>query len=281
VAALARPDLLVALVACPLVLLGLGVAKGRSRTGAVEAATVLAAGALVIAPWVGYASARSGALVPVVETDAPTLLVGTYLPGDGTPAGFKRAFAAETRARRPELRGRSDLQVPGVAVMETVRARRPHLGYRDALRSEAFANVRRYALGRPGAFAAMMGRKAVRMWAQPSQIRSRAADSMHRIVVVLAIAGLLCAALWGRRGDIALVTSVIVASTLLHAVLVAQPRYALPLIGVLAAGGASGLSAMWDVTRLRARPAPSRRPRRRPGCDRARRAWRGSAPRGS
>jgi hypothetical protein len=41
------------------------------------------------------------------------------------------------------------------------------------------------------------------------------------------------------------VTSVILASTLLHAVLVAQPRYALPLIGLLAAGGASGLSAAW------------------------------------
>jgi hypothetical protein len=49
--------------------------------------------------------------------------------------------------------------------------------------------------------------------------------------------------MWGPRGGFALVTSVILASTLLHAVLVAHPRYALPLIGVLAAGGASGLSA--------------------------------------
>jgi hypothetical protein len=245
VAALARPDLLVALVACPLVLLGLGVAKGCARKGAVDAATVLAAGALLIAPWVGYASARTGSLVPVVETDGPTLLVGAYLPGDGTPAGFKRSLADETRARMPELRGRSDLEVPGAAVMETVRARRPHLSYRDALRAEAFANVRRYALGRPAAFAAMMARKALRMWRQPSLVRSGAAEAMHRLVVVLAIAGLLCGALWGRRGDLALVTSVILASTLLHAVLVAQPRYALPLIGLLAAGGASGLSAAW------------------------------------
>jgi hypothetical protein len=243
VAALARPDLLVALVACPLVLLGLGVAKGRLRMGAGDAAIVLAAGALVIAPWVGYASARSGSLVLVVETDAPTLLVGAYLPGDGTPAGFKRAFAAETRARMPELRGRGDLQVPGVAVMETVRARRPQLGYRDALRAEAFANVRRYALGRPGAFAAMMGRKAVRMWRQPSLVRSGAAGAAHGMLVMVALAGLACGALWGRRGDLALLASVILASTLLHAVLVAQPRYAVPLIGLLAAGGASGLAA--------------------------------------
>ena len=133
--------------------------------------------------------------------------------------------------------------MPGAAVMETVRARRPDLSYREALRAEAFANVRRYAVGRPAAFAAMMGRKAVRMWRQPSQVRSPAAGAMHGIVVVIAIAGLLCGLRWGPRGDVALVAGVILGSTLLHAVLVANPRYALPHIALLAAGGASGLVA--------------------------------------
>jgi hypothetical protein len=254
VAVLARGDLLVALVVCPLVLLGLAVAEGRARTGLGEATAVLATGALVIAPWVAYASARSGSLVPVVETGGPTLLVGAYLPGDGTTAGFKRALADETRARMPELRGRSDTQVPGEAVMDTVRARRPELGYRDALRAEAVANVRRYALGRPAAFAAMMGRKAVRMWRRPSQVRSPWVVAMHRILIVLAAAGLLCGVRWGRRGDVALLVSPILASTLVHAVLVANPRYALPLIAPLAAGGASGLAA------VRARRAGGRTP---------------------
>jgi hypothetical protein len=243
--ALARADLLVALVVCPIVLLALAARSGRAGRGAVDAATVLAAGVLVLAPWVAYASARTGSFVPVVETDGPTLLVGAYLPGDGTTAGFKRALADETRARMPELRGRSDLELPGEAVLETVRARRPELGYRDALRAEAFSNVRRYAVGRPGAFAAMMARKAVRMWRQPSQTRSRAADALHGILVVLAAGGLLCGVVRGRRGDLALVASVILASTLLHTVLVAHPRYALPLIGLLTAGGTSGLAAGW------------------------------------
>jgi hypothetical protein len=105
--------------------------------------------------------------------------------------------------------------------------------------------VRRYALGHPPAFAAMMARKVARMWGRPSQVRSRAAAVVHALVVVLALAGLLCGALWGRRGDLALVTSVILASTLVHAVLVAQPRYALSLIALLAAAGASGLVAAW------------------------------------
>jgi hypothetical protein len=244
-AALSRADLLIALLACPLVLLALSVRNGRSREGAANAAIVFAAGTLVIAPWVGYASLRSGDLVPVAENDATTLLVGAYLPGDGTTTGFKRSIADETRARMPELRKRTDLELPGAAVIETVRARRPHLSYRDAIRAEAFQNVRRYAFGRPAAFAAMMGRKAVRMWRQPSLVRSPAADWMHRIVLALAAAGLLAGAVWGRRGDLLLVTSVILSSTLLHALLVAQPRYAIPLIALLAAGGAGGLSAMW------------------------------------
>ena len=49
-------------------------------------------------------------------------------------------------------------------------------------------------------------------------------------------------------------TSVVLASTLLHAVLVAQPRYALSLVALLAAGGASGLAAAWRRSR-RSRPA--------------------------
>ena len=61
---------------------------------------------------------------------------------------------------------------------------------------------------------------------------------------------------WGRRGDLMLLAIVVLASTLLHAVLVAQPRYAIPLLGLLAAGGASGLSAMWG--RRDARPAVRR-----------------------
>jgi hypothetical protein len=243
-AALARGDLLVALLVCPLVLLALRAADGAARDGVRDAATVLAAGVLVVAPWVAYASARTHSLVPIVETDATTLLVGSYLPGDGATTGFKRALADETRARVPGLRGRSDLALPGEAVIETVRARRPDLGYRAALRAEALANVRRYALGRPGAFAAMMARKAARMWRRPSQTRSRGAAAIHGLVVGLALAGLLCGALRGpRRGDLALVTSVILASTLVHAVLVAQPRYALSVFALLAAGGAAGLVA--------------------------------------
>ena len=237
VTALVRPDLLVALVACPLALLAIA-AKGRRLQ---TAATVLAASLLTIAPWVAFASARSGHLVPIVENDAPTLLIGTYLPGDGTTQGFKRAFGDETRARVPRLRGVPDLELPGVEVIDTVRARRPDLSHRDALRAQAFGNVRRYALGRPAAFAAMMARKTGRMWLRPSQVRAPALTLLHRIGLALALAGLVAGLVWLRDRRLILPASVVAASTVLHAVLVAHPRYAMPLIPMLVAGGASAL----------------------------------------
>ena len=177
-AALARGDLLVALLACPLVFLALGAAEGRWRSGASDAATVLAAGVLVVAPWVGYASVRSHSLVPVVETDATTLLVGTYLPGDGGTTGFKRALAGETRAR---FRGcgaaATSGHAPGEAVIETARApsgaRLP-----AALRAEA---SRTCAATRWGARAPSRddGPETARMWRRPSQARSPAAAVVH------------------------------------------------------------------------------------------------------
>jgi hypothetical protein len=201
---------------------------------------VLASGVAVIAPWVLFASTQTGYFVPVVESDAPTLLIGTYLPGDGTTSGFKRALADETRARLPHLRAKQDLELPGVAVIDTVRARRPELSRRAALRAEAEANVRRYAVGEPIAFAGMMARKVARMWQRPSQARSPVLDLLHRIGLALALAGLVAGIAIARHRDLVLIASVIVASTLLHAVLIAHPRYALPLIPLLVAGGVGG-----------------------------------------
>ena len=161
----------------------------------IDAATVLAAGVLVVAPWVGYASVRSHSLVPVVETDATTLLVGTYLPGDGRTTGFKRALAGETRARFPSCRAAATsgfparpswrrcaraagARLPGGAARRGARQRAP-------LRARAPDGVRRDdgPQDRPDVGAAESG---------PIAVGGRG----HAVVVVLALAGLLCGALW-------------------------------------------------------------------------------------
>jgi hypothetical protein len=112
------------------VLLGLAAAKGARRDRLVEAATVLAAGALVIAPWVAYASARSdraGSGRRDRRADAGSSGRTCRATGDG-PASSGRSPPRPGRGF-PSA-GAERHAVPGAAVMETVRARRPDLSYR-------------------------------------------------------------------------------------------------------------------------------------------------------
>ena len=238
--ALVRPDLLVAVFAGPLALAFLALCGRSVRVAAAQAAVVLGAALLTLAPWVAYASSRTGELVPVVESGGPTLLIGTFLPGDGTNQGFKRAHAAETRKRLPRLRALDDTELPGLAVINTVRLRRPDLGYQAAVRAQARENLRRYALGRPGAFAGMMARKVGRMWSRPSQVSGPVHRALHASLVVLAFVGLAVGAFTRPGHGLLLIFAVLAASSLLHAVLVAHARYALPLMPLLTAGGVAG-----------------------------------------
>jgi hypothetical protein len=245
-AALARPDLLPAVFVSALVLL-----LTRHRR---EAAAALAAALLTLAPWVLYASLRTGELVAVADSGSPTLFIGSYLPGDGTTEGLKARLGDRTRARLPGLRGVSDHRLPGLAVINTVRLRRPDLSYDAALRAEALANLRRYALGRPRAYAAMTARKAVRMWIRPSGPRTRAPQPWHLALLALSAVGLITGLLLERSRGMLLIAAVVLTSTALHAVLVAHPRYALPLMPLLVAAGATGLAAA-----ARRMPAPGPR----------------------
>jgi hypothetical protein len=233
-AALTRPDLLPSAFVIALVLL-----LTRHRR---EAAVVLAATLLTAAPWVLYASLRQGEPVAIADSGAPTLFIGSYLPGDGTTEGLKAQLGDATRQRIPRLRGVSDHRLPGLAVINTVRLRRPDLSYDAALRAEARANLRRYALGHPGAYAAMMGRKAVRMWIRPSGPRTRTPQPWHLALLALSVLGLAAGLVAERARGLLLIAAVALTGTALHAVLVSHPRYALPLMPLLVAGGAAGLA---------------------------------------
>lgn len=252
-AALVRPDLLPAAAAVALVLL---IARRRRA-----ALTVLGCTLLAVTPWVVYASVAKGELVPVADSSSPTLFIGSYLPGDGTTEGLKAQLGDATRARIPRLRGVSDHRLPGLAVINTVRLRRPELPYDAALRAEARANLRRYALGRPGAYAAMMGSKAVRMWIRPSGPRTRTPQPWHLALVAFAALGIGAGLAAGRGLGLGLIATVVLTSTALHAVLVAHPRYALPLMPLLIAGGAAGLAIAGrrfsDASVPRPREAPA------------------------
>jgi CHASE2 domain-containing sensor protein len=105
----------------------------------------------------------------------------------------------------------------------------------------------------------MMAAKTGRMWLMPTRStlrvhgRNRARGRIIHLVLLGASVLGLVAGLWRRRHPALLLVAVIVVySTLLNAVLVAEARHNLPLLPALYAAGAAG----WAIA-LSRRPAPA------------------------
>jgi 4-amino-4-deoxy-L-arabinose transferase-like glycosyltransferase len=246
-AVLTRPDLFpVPFVAAALLFW----CPGRHYRPSVQAPLIVVGAALlVLVPWSAFASARAGDVVLVTESDAPTLFIGTYLPGGGTLYGLKEALGEETRRRVPRLAGKGDHELSGVAVLGTVRARHPGLTARRAFLVEAGSNVRRYGLLEPGPFAGMLAGKVGRMWLTPNGARSPAMRAIHLALIALAFAGLLLGILVARSRALVLIAAVLVSATFVHVALVAHARHNLPLMPLLVAGGCAGYALAFDRRR--------------------------------
>ncbi|HEY0345109.1 MAG TPA: hypothetical protein VGC59_10700 [Solirubrobacteraceae bacterium] len=255
--ALTRADLLLVPV------LAAGIAAWRVplradvRGRLTAAAVVLVASVAVMAPWIVTASATKNRFVAVSDGGPSALYIGTFLPGGGTLVGLKRELAAEVRRRHPLMRRHPPFQIPARIVLRTVAERHPGVPERVALRREAQHNLRVYALGRPGPFLSMMAGKASRMWLMPtrSTLRVHGRDRTRGAVIHLVLLGAavlgLAAGLWRRRNPaLLLVAVVVVYSTLLNALLVAEARHNLPLLPALYAAGAAG----WAIALTRRAP---------------------------
>jgi 4-amino-4-deoxy-L-arabinose transferase-like glycosyltransferase len=241
-------------------LIALVLALARRRAGA---AILVAATALVLAPWVINASSRADGFVLVTQGDAATLFIGTYLPGDGR-TGMKDVLGPAIQADMPQYRDRWVRLIPASVVLDRVAQRHPELEREAALRAEARRNIRRYALGDPLPFAGMMVEKVARMWFISSRVGSPTAAfttrAWHGILVGAAILLSIAALIWtrGRRLELLLVLSLPVYSSLLHSLVVSKPRYNLPLIPLLAAAGAA--AAILLFRRHRAQHVDARGP---------------------
>jgi hypothetical protein len=217
-------------------LVALLVGRSAGRGAALRAAGALAvSAAVVLAPWTAYVSGQAGRFTPVSTGGASNLFVGTYLPGGGTMFGLKRALGFSPNTRQQE-------------VLATVAARRPDLDRERALRAAALENLRRYALGRPVDFGAMAARKVDRLWltySRGAHHEPRAAiTAAHLVLVLLAAAG-LAAALVRRRDPAFWIPAAVVAYvTAVNVLLVSEPRHNLPVLPVLAAGGAATVVAV-------------------------------------
>lgn len=259
-AILTRADLLLAPFLVALLVLASVWRSAGPRLGLLSAGALAAGALLALAPWAIYASSRQNTFVAVTTGDAPALFVGTYLPGDGTTGGLKRELGDATRRRVPELRDVRDSQLPAEAVLNTVAARHPGLTRDAALRREARANLRKYALGDPIEFSGMVLSKLRRMWLRSSRagspIASRWTRTIHFVLVVVCAAALIAAVIRRRDPRLGAILLILLYSTALHALVVAKPRYNLPLMPILIAGGIASIFMLVGEARVRRSAAP-------------------------
>jgi len=216
---------------------------------------LVAAGALAaIAPWSWYASERRDGFVPVTTGSSSALFVGTYLPGNGTTVGMKRALGAEAKRRNPKLRGTADFDLEARSVLAVIAARHPDLPFNEAVNKEARRNVIRYGRADPVGYAGMMLNKVQRMWSRYARGGARPTSWQirvwHILLVLGSVAGLAAGIVRGRSLVLGALALVVLYATAVHMLVVSQARYNLPLMPALLAGGVAGW-ALW----LRARPA--------------------------
>jgi Dolichyl-phosphate-mannose-protein mannosyltransferase len=243
VAVLVRPDLLVVPFALAL-LVAVTQRARRAGVGMGAGAAYLTGALLAIAPWSAYATQRRGAFVPVTTSSWSTLFVGTYLPGDGRIFGLREKLGPVARAHNPRIRRVADANLRSEWILDAVAARRPGLAREAALRRETLANLRRYAIGHPAAYAGMEVRKLGRMWLGYDRGTHHGRRGwvlvVHLLLVAGALVGLL-AGLWrARRPALWAIVTTLLLATAVSAFFVAEARQSARLIPLLVAGGAAG-----------------------------------------
>lgn len=255
-AALVREDLMPGIV-----LIAVALAAGRRRQrgrrrAALEGLAYLLVAAAAIAPWAAYASSVDGRFVPITDGGVDSLFIGTYLPGGGTQPAVIRSFRHAVCVRLPRDCAGYDAESVG-PMFRLIASRSPHLSFNSAIAHAVLENLRRYALGHPAAFVAMLARKLWDMWAFPwsgeGYARYNTSLLLHQIFVGLAWLGLLAGALLIRSWSLVTVTLGLVAITLLNVLVNAQARDNLRLLPLLFTFGAVGLVRSWPLLVERSR----------------------------
>lgn len=258
-ACLVRADvLLAALVLAPAVGL-LHARRTTWRVGAVAACATLLGVLAIVGPWTAFASRRDRHFVPITDGGPTTLFVGTYLPGHGTVFGLKHALAREAMRVHPSIRHKAIFRLREKVFLDAVAARHPGLTRDAAITAELHRNLRVYLLGRPVGFAGMLAAKTWRMWAFPfrgtfGRVSARTLW-LHRVLVVLALAGLLAGLIRRRSAILGLALLILGVTAALDIAFVAEARHAFRLMPALLAAGAGG----WALLASRApaaQPAP-------------------------
>jgi 4-amino-4-deoxy-L-arabinose transferase-like glycosyltransferase len=221
------------------------------RRGALNALILLAGVAIVVAPWAVRNAVVLDRFVPVSTGGGQVLFAGSYLPSDGDP----ERVGEEVLERHPGLRA----QLPADPRLEQILTALAAQRYPGMETDEALGRMGRKRLSdaiteEPIEYVGFVAAKVWRVWGHgPRDVMQRTGwEAFHLVLLGLALLGLALLA-WRRRWEALLLATVLLATAIVGALLVASPRralVALPLLAALAGVGATGLYT-WFRSRIR------------------------------
>jgi 4-amino-4-deoxy-L-arabinose transferase-like glycosyltransferase len=245
-----RPEyLLLTLLFALLALVLMWRRRGLVR-GVLAAAAIVAALAVVIAPWTIHVSNDLGRVVPVSTGGGKALFIGTYLPGDGLHEGVKRALLHRTRGNEVISEDRLR-RIPMNPLLDRVAERYPELSRDDALGRIGRENLSKYARHEPVDLTRMMLGKIAHMWhgaGDPSY--TVAGSAYHYIVLALGLCG-LALLVARRRWEVWPIALLLAGISLIGGLLLAGVRRNLPVMPIVLALAGVAISAAltWFLAR--------------------------------
>jgi MFS family permease len=214
------------------------------RRGLARGGVYLGALLLVLAPWLAYASYTEGRFVPITTAGPDAFFIGTYLPGKGLLVPTEEQLAPEVCRHFPSDCGRY-WQRSSRPLFRLIEARHPGVSENAAVNSENLQNIRRYALGKPAAFASMLWGKFWKMWVNVwsggnGTYHADTSRVQHLIYLWLAWIGLLAGAILTRRFALVTSAAVLLSVAGLATLFNDQPRYNVSLMPLLLSAGVAG-----------------------------------------
>ena len=246
-ACLAREDFVPGIA---VIVIALALSPRSERPRALRRAAVYLAAVLVtLAPWVAFASLEQHGLVVITTGGTDSLFIGTYLPGDGSQFQTVAAFKPAVCRRFPD-----DCNSPpgdAAPMFRLITAEHPGDSRSQAITAAVLENLRKYMLGRPLSFTALLARKLWGMWNAPwsGGNGTRLAPSglvaaLDLALVAAAWLGLLIALwLFRRRWSVLVPILVLLAIVFFNDWFGPAPRDTLRLAPLLFVIGAGGLTA--------------------------------------
>lgn len=260
--AMVRPEYLAVSIVVALAVFVRGGAD-RWRRSLLQALTLLAAVAVVIAPWTIRNAVDLGRLVPISTGGGQVLFSGTYLPSEGDPQRVGEALLQRDPSLRRELAAEylPPRATPSLtAVLARVRLEQILTGFAAQREPSLESDQALSRLGReqllddigekPLEYVGFLATKVGAIWSHGPRavMRKPVWEALHWTLVVLSLVGLAVLAK-RRRWEALMLAAIFLTITAISALLVASPRRVLvmvPLLGALAGVGASYLGArLW------------------------------------